>query len=185
MRGGAALTESDKMAMLEAVLYAASRPMALTDIVSRLRLENEIEADRLVTLLQRVYEEDDSALEIRRLPQDRVVLQLRSDFTKQAGRYSLKPLLSEGTLRTLSYVAYHQPVEQKDIADARGSQAYRHLALLDEMGLINREKSGRTSIVRTTQDFADYLGLSTERTQMRRQLRSIFRKLELDQMEKK
>jgi RNase P protein component len=53
------------------------------------------------------------------------------------------------------------------------------------MGLIKREKHGRTRIVRTTQDFADNVGLSTDRTSMRRQLRSIFRKLELDQMEKK
>lgn len=179
------MLESDKMAELEAILYASSRPMALTDIVARLRLKNEVEADQLINKLQQVYIEDDSALEIKKLPEDRVVLQLRPEFTKQASRYSLKPLLSEGTLRTLSYVAYHQPVEQKDIADARGSQAYKHLAQLDEMGLIKREKTGRTSIVRTTQDFADYLGLSTERTQMRRQLRSIFRKLELDQMEKK
>jgi segregation and condensation protein B len=159
--------------------------MALTDIVSRLRLKNEFEANRLIKMLQDMYEEDKSALEIRKLPEDRVVLQLRSDFTKQASRYSLKPLLSAGPLRTLSYVAYHQPVNQKAIADARGSQAYRHLNMLDEMGLIKREKIGRNSIVRTTQDFADYLGLSTERSQMRRQLRSIFRKLELDQIEKK
>lgn len=179
------MLESDKMAELEAILYASSRPMALTDIVARLRLENEVEADQLINKLQQVYIEDDSALEIKKLPEDRVVLQLRPEFTKQASRYSLKPLLSDGTLRTLSYVAYHQPVEQKDIAAARGSQAYKHLAQLDEMGLIKREKTGRTSIVRTTQDFADYLGLSTERIQMRRQLRSIFRKLELDQMEKK
>jgi segregation and condensation protein B len=159
--------------------------MELTDIVLRLRLDNEVEADHLVTLLQKLYEEEDSSLEIRKLPQDKVVLQLKPDFTKQAGRYSLKPLLSEGTLRTLSYVAYHQPVEQTEIANARGSQAYKHLSQLDEMGLIKRVKSGRTYIVHTTQDFADYLGLSTERTQMRRQLRSIFRKLELDQIEKK
>jgi len=182
---GSNISESDKLAELEAILYAASRPMELTDIVSRLRLENEVEADHLVDELMQVYLEDDSALEIRKLPQDKVVLQLKPDFTKQAGRYSLKPLLSEGPLRTLSYIAYHQPVEQKDVARARGSQAYKHLALLDEMGLIKREKDGRSSVVRTTQDFADYLGLSTERTQMRRQLRSIFRKLELDQMEKK
>jgi len=181
---GSTISESDKLAELEAILYAASRPMELTDIVSRLRLENEVEADHLVDELIQVYIEDDSALEIRKLPQDKVVLQLKPDFTKQAGRYSLKPLLSEGPLRTLSYIAYHQPVEQKDVARARGSQAYKHLALLDEMGLIKREKDGRSSVVRTTQDFADYLGLSTERTQMRRQLRSIFRKLELDQMEK-
>ena len=166
-------------------MYAASRPIFLTDIVSRLKLDNEVEADYLVTRLQNIYVEDDSSLEVRKLPQDKVVLQLKPDFTKQAGRYSLKPLLSEGTLRTLSYVAYHQPVEQTDIASARGSQAYKHLTQLDEMGLIRREKHGRTYIVQTTQDFADYLGLSTERTQMRRQLRSIFRKLELDQIEKK
>ena len=182
---GSTISESDKLAELEAILYAASRPMELTDIVSRLRLENEVEADHLVDELIQVYIAYDSALEIRKLPQDKVVLQLKPDFTKQAGRYSLKPLLSEGPLRTLSYIAYHQPVEQKDVARARGSQAYKHLTLLDEMGLIKREKDGRSSVVRTTQDFADYLGLSTERTQMRRQLRSIFRKLELDQMEKK
>ncbi len=109
---GSNISESDKLAELEAILYAASRPMELTDIVSRLRLENEVEADHLVDELIQVYIEDDSALEIRKLPQDKVVLQLKPDFTKQAGRYSLKPLLSEGPLRTLSYIAYHQPVEQ-------------------------------------------------------------------------
>jgi len=88
-------------------------------------------------------------------------------------------------LRTLSYIAYYQPVEQKEVAQARGSQAYKHLRQLERMGLIKREKHGRTKIVRTTQDFADNVGLSTDRTSMRRQLRSIFRKLELDQMEKK
>lgn len=182
---GEFMIDTNKLAELEAILYAASRPIELTTIVTRLRLENEVEANHLVEELQRVYIEDDSSLEIRQLPQDKVVLQLKPDFTKQASRYSLKPLLSEGPLKTLSYIAYHQPVEQKEVASARGSQAYKHLNLLDEMGLIKREKHGRTSIVRTTQDFADYLGLSTERTQMRRQLRSIFRKLELDQMEKK
>jgi segregation and condensation protein B len=85
----------------------------------------------------------------------------------------------------LSYVAYHQPVEQTDIAEARGSHAYKHLKELDELGLITREKRGRTRLVRTTPDFADYLGLSHNRGSMKRQLRRMFRKLELDQMEEK
>lgn len=175
----------NKLADLEALLYAASRPIGLTDIVTRLRLENEREASDLIKKLALTYEEDESAIEISMLPRERVVLQLRTAFTKQAGRYSLKPLLTDGPLRTLSFIAYNQPIEQKDVASARGSQAYKHLALLEEMGLIDREKEGRTRIIRTTQDFADYLGLSTDRTIMRRELRSMFRKLELDQMEKK
>jgi chromosome segregation and condensation protein ScpB len=53
------------------------------------------------------------------------------------------------------------------------------------MGLIHRRKEGRSTIINTTDDFRDYLGLSNDRRTMRRQLRSIFRKLEMDQMEKK
>ncbi len=175
----------NKLADLEALLYAASRPVGLTDIVMWLKLENELEASKLILDLAKIYHAEDSALEISMLPRERVVLQLRTDFTKQASRYSLKPLLTEGPLRTLSYIAYNQPIESRDIANARGSQAYKHLKLLEEMGLIKREKEGRTSIVRTTQDFADYLGLPSDRTTMRRELRKMFRKLELDQIEKK
>jgi segregation and condensation protein B len=174
-----------QLADLEALLYAASRPVGLTDLVQWLKLDNEREASELIIRLAKLYEEDNSALEISMLPGERVVLQLRTDFTKQASRYSLKPLLTEGPLRTLSYIAYNQPIETRDIASARGSQAYKHLKMLEEMGLIHREKDGRSSIVRTTQDFADYLGLPSDRTTMRRELRKMFRKLELDQIEKK
>jgi segregation and condensation protein B len=176
---------ANKLADLEALLYAASRPVRLTDIVTWLRLENEREASDLIVKLAELYETDNSAIEVSILPQERVVLQLRTDFTKQASRYSLKPLLTDGPLRTLSYIAYNQPIESREVASVRGSQAYKHLKSLEEMGLIHREKEGRTSIIRTTQDFADYLGLPSDRTNMRRELRKMFRKLELDQIEKK
>ncbi len=175
----------NKLANLEALLYAASRPVGLTDIVATLRLKNEKEASEVIQALSKLYKDEDSALEINRLPRERVVLQLRPEFNKQANRFSYKPLLTKGPLRTLSYVAYNQPVLAKEVAQARGSQSYGHLKQLKKMGLIDRKKKGRTSVVRTTQDFADYLGLSSDRTTMRRELRRMFRKLELDQIEKK
>ena len=150
-----------------------------------LKLEDERQASMMVDSLIASYETEATALEIRRLAQEKVVLQLKADFTRPASRYSMKPLLSAGPLRTLSYIAYYQPVEQKEVAQDRGSQAYKHLAQLEEMGLIRREKQGRTKIVRTTSDFADHVGISQDKGSMRRQLRSIFKKLELDQIEKK
>jgi segregation and condensation protein B len=75
-------------------------------------------------------------------------------------------------------------VEQTEVALARGSQSYKHLKMLEDIGLIKRVKAGRTKIVRTTQDFADHLGLSQDRTSMRRELRKLFRKLEVEQLEK-
>ncbi len=182
---GDIVEHNEKMAELEALLYASGRPISLTNIVTQLKLEDENEANLLVQRLVEVYEIEATALEIKKLAQGKVVLQLKPDFTKPASKYSIKPLLSSGPLRTLSYVAYYQPVEQKEVATARGSQAYKHLKELEEMGLIKREKTGRTYIVRTTSDFADNVGVSQDRTSMRRQLRSIFRKIELDQMERK
>ncbi|MFH2111898.1 MAG: SMC-Scp complex subunit ScpB [Candidatus Bathyarchaeota archaeon] len=179
------VAQEGKLAELEALLYASGRPLSLTQIVTMLKLEDEREASRMVDSLIASYETEATALEIRRLAQEKVVLQLKADFTRPASRYSMKPLLSAGPLRTLSYIAYYQPVEQKEVAQDRGSQAYKHLAQLEEMGLIRREKQGRTRIVRTTSDFADHVGISQDKGSMRRQLRSIFKKLELDQIEKK
>jgi segregation and condensation protein B len=179
------MTEVEKLAELEAILYASGRPLSLTTLCEHLRLQSEREVSDLIRRLSKTYEQDWSPLEVSEVTGGRVVLQLKPDYTRQARRFSMKPLLTAGPLRTLSYVAYHQPVEQKQVADARGSQAYSHLRALEQMGLVSREKEGRNTIIRTTTDFADYLGLSPDRTAMRRQLRSIFRKLEVQEIEKK
>jgi segregation and condensation protein B len=175
----------EKIAELEAILYASGHPISLTELCAYLRLENERQVSALIGQLSKRYEEDASPLEISSGTGGKVVLQLKPDYNAQAKKFSMKPLLTAGPLRTLSYVAYHQPVDQKMVADARGSQAYRHLKALERMGLIKRRKEGRETIVNTTEDFAGYLGLSTDRTSMRRQLRSIFRRLEVREMEKK
>lgn len=173
-----------KLAELEAVLYASGRPVSLTALCAHLRLQSEREVSDLLSRLSEIYERDGSPLEISEVTGGRVVLQLRPDYSRQARRYSMRPLLTAGPLRTLSYVAYNQPVQQKRVALARGSQAYRHLRELEQLGLISRKKDGRNTTVRTTAEFADYLGLSPDRSSMRRQLRRIFRRLEVRELEK-
>ena len=178
-------TQSDDyIARLEAILYASGRPISLATIVAHLKLQDERQARSLVDNLSLLYSEQGSPLEVRNLPEERVVLQLKSDYTREARRFSVKPPLTTGPLRTLSYIAYNQPVEKSAVAEARGSQSYTHIKELEEMGLIEAEKSGRTEMIRTTEDFADYLGLSRDRSAMKRQLKVIFKKLE-DQLPKK
>jgi segregation and condensation protein B len=174
----------DNIARLEAILYASGRPISLTTIVAHLKLQDERQARELVNRLGSLYEEFRSPLEVRNLPEDRVVLQLKADFNKEARKFSIKPPLTIGPLRTLSYIAYNQPVEKSDVAQARGSQAYHHIKELESIGLVEAEKAGRTELVRTTNDFADYLGLSRDHGSLKRQLRTIFKKLE-DQQPKK
>jgi segregation and condensation protein B len=176
--------EGGKLAELEAILYASGRPVSLTSLVAYLRLDSEREVGNLIKELSDAYERDGSPLEVSEVTGGRVVLQLKPNFNKQARRFSMKPILTTGPLRTLSYVAYNQPVEQRDVATARGSQAYKHLRALEDMGLISRRKEGRSTFISTTHNFADYLGVSTDRTSMRRQLRSIFRRLEVKEIER-
>jgi len=173
-----------KLAELEAILYASGRPVSLTALVAYLRLDSEMEATSLVRELSEAYDRDGSPLEVSEVTGERVVLQLKPKFNKQARRFSMKPILTAGPLRTLSFVAYNQPVEQREVATARGSQAYKHLRALENMGLISRKKNGRSAIINTTEDFADYLGLPSDRTSMRRQLRRIFRRLEVKEIER-
>ncbi len=85
-----------------------------------------------------------------------------------------RPLLSSGPLKTLSYIAYRQPVSQKRVIDVRGQHAYGHVKLLKEMGLIAAERSGRSMALRTTDYFADYFGLTQDTALMKKELKRIF-----------
>jgi chromosome segregation and condensation protein ScpB len=54
------------------------------------------------------------------------------------------------------------------------------------MGFVTKEKGkGRTKLLKTTDDFADTLGLSRDKSNMKRQLRSLFHKLETEDAESK
>ena len=176
----------DKLARLEAMLYASGRPLSLATIVAHLKLEDEQEAKQLTIRLGEIYELDSSPIEIRHLPEDRVVIQLKTNYTKEARKFSIRPLLTTGPLRTLSYIAYNQPIEQREVAIARGSQSYQHIKQLVQMGLVEKQKGkGRDKLLKTTDDFADTLGFSRDRSNMKRQLRSLFHKLEVKEPKKR
>lgn len=87
----------------------------------------------------------------------------------------MRPLLSEGPLRTLAYIAYYQPITQKKVAEARGSQAYYHIRELKRLKWISTEKLGRTKLIRVTEVLADYLDLSHNPEKMRKQLKTMLR----------
>jgi segregation and condensation protein B len=84
-------------------------------------------------------------------------------------------MLTKGPLRTLSYVAYYQPVLQTNVVEARGSHVYRHLKLLEEQNLIMRTGTGKTKVIRTTNSFADYFGLSHDLRALKRQIKTLFK----------
>ena len=161
------------LALIEAALYVAGRPLGLSELCSVLKTRSKNKAKRLVKTLAQEYAKRDTALEILELKDERFVLQLKAEFTPHVRKLVKRPLLSTGPLKTLSYIALKQPVSQKRVVEVRGHHAYGHIKLLKEMGLVAVERKGRASILRTTDYFADYFGLSHDIPTMKRELKRI------------
>jgi segregation and condensation protein B len=161
-------------ALIEAALYVAGRPLDLNELCSILKSRSKSRAKRTVSTLANEYGKRKTALEILELKDERYVLQLKVDFTPLVKKLVNRPLLSTGPLKTLSYVAFRQPISQKRVIDVRGHHAYGHVKTLKEMGLIAGERSGRSSVLRTTEYFADYFALSHDTIMMKRELKHVF-----------
>lgn len=162
------------LVLLEAALYVAGRPLNLKTLASVIKTRSKNKTRKLAKELVEEYRNRDSALEILELEDDRFVLQLKGEYTPRVRKLALRPLLSVGPLRTLSYIAYRQPIPQSHVIDVRGHHAYPHLKQLEDLGLITREKTGRTKVIRTTEFFADYFSLSHDLRAMKQQLKGIF-----------
>ena len=160
--------------LLEAALYVAGRPLDITELCSVLSTRSKKKTNRYVQALIDEYSTRNTALEILELKDDRYVLQLKPDFTPLVKKLVNRPLLSSGPLKTLSYIAYRQPISQKRVVEVRGQHSYAHVKLLKEMGLIETERSGRSLSLRTTDYFADYFGLTHDTASMKKELKRIF-----------
>ncbi len=167
--------EHHSLALVEAALYVAGRPLDLNELCSALKTRSKSKALKLVKSLMQEYSQRRMALEILALKDERYVLQLKPDYTPLVKRLVNRPLLSVGPLKTLSYVAYRQPVSQKRVIDVRGHHAYGHIKMLKEMGLVAGERSGRSSLLKTTDYFADYFALSHDTVTMKRELKQVFK----------
>ena len=160
--------------LLEAALYVAGRPLNLNELCSVLSTRSKKKTERYVKALMQDYAARNTALEILALKDERYVLQLKADFTPLVRKLVNRPLLSAGPLKTLSYIAYRQPVSQKRVIQVRGQHAYGHVKLLRDMGLVGAERAGRSMTLRTTDYFADYFGLTQDTATMKRELKRIF-----------
>ena len=176
---------AQKLALLEAGLYVAGRPLDLKTLGRVAETRSKKKVRKLAKTLVENYRNRDTALEVLELEGERFVMQLKAEYTSKVRKLATRPLLSAGPLKTLSYIAFRQPIPQTQVIDVRGHHSYGHLRELEEMELITREGVGRKKIIRTTQFFADFFGLSHDLRTMKRQLKSVFQDFDKPETEEK
>jgi segregation and condensation protein B len=155
-----ALPEDEIAARIEAALYSAGRPLSLDELIRASGTNSKEKTHRVVDELAKKVNSTFRAIEIARLEDGTYVLQLRSQYTPLVRKFAQHPLLPPGALKTLSYVAYEQPVTSKRLTQIRGSQVYSHIKLLEQLQFIEHENLGRLKVYSTTSKFQIYFGIT-------------------------
>jgi segregation and condensation protein B len=160
--------------LLEAALYVAGRPLDINEMCQVVGSRSKKRVMGYTEMLIQQYQARNSPMEILPLNEERYVLQVKAEFTPLIKKLVNRPLLSSGPLKTLSYIAYRQPISQKRVVQVRGQHAYGHVKMLKDMGLIMSERMGRSLALKTTDYFADYFGLTQDTSLLKKDLRKIF-----------
>jgi segregation and condensation protein B len=164
------IEDDEANARLEAALYSAGRPLTIEELIKASGTESRTKTLALMTNLVKRTRSAFKAIEIASLPDGSFVFQLKPEYNTVIRKYASKPLLPTATLKTLSYIAYMQPVSSKRLVEVRGSGVYLHLRLLQQLAYIEHQNVGRLKIYNTTEKFQKYFGIQGDKDLLKQKL---------------
>ena len=147
-------------AKIESALYSAGRPLSVEDLIRASGTESRPKTLALLDSIMKKTKNAFKSIEIIILPDGNYVFQLKPEYSSSVRRYASKPILSKATQKTLSYIAFEQPVSSKQLVEIRGSGVYVHLKELRQLDFIENQNIGRMKIYSTTEKFQKYFGIS-------------------------
>ena len=162
--------EDGATANIEAALYSAGRPLTVEEIIRASGTESRTKTLTLLTNLMKKTKSAFKAIEIVTLPDGNYVFQLKPEYSSVIRRYASKPILPKATLKTLSYIAYMQPISSKQLLEIRGSGVYAHLKELRQLDFVSHQNVGRLRIYSTTEKFQKYFGIQGDSDTLKQKL---------------
>jgi segregation and condensation protein B len=154
------LPEAEVAARVEAALYSAGRPLTVDELVRASGTNSKEKTLRIVNDLIKKTKTVFRAIEVAQLDDGSYVFQLKPAYTPLIRRFAQHPLVPAAALKTLTYIAYEQPVTSKRLVQIRGSQVYQHIKELEQMQFVEHENLGRLKVYRTTKKFQEYFGIT-------------------------
>jgi segregation and condensation protein B len=177
------MRESDRLGAVEAILFVASVPVTVQDVVNA--LEGEVAPSEALGLLKAVqdgYEERSEGLRVERVAEGfRLVTRPEhAPFVRNFLKVQNLRKLSPAAVESLAIVAYKQPVTAAEVGAIRGTECGPVLKGLLEKKLIRiagrKNVVGRPLLYATTKEFLIHFGLnSLEDLPSFRELEEVFR----------
>ena len=168
--------ENEAAARIESALYSSGRPLSIEELIKASGTESRPRTlailDSLIKKTKNVF----AAIEIVVLPDGNFVFQLKPEYSSSVRKYASKPILSRAVQKTLSYIAYSQPISSRQLVEVRGSGVYSQLKELRQLNFIEHQNAGRLRIYSTTQKFQKYFGIEGDIDVLKQKLFNKIRK---------
>ena len=162
--------ENEAAARIESALYSSGRPLSIEELIKASGTESRPRTlailDSLIKKTKNVF----AAIEIVVLPDGNFVFQLKPEYSSSVRKYASKPILSRAVQKTLSYIAYSQPISSRQLVEVRGSGVYSQLKELRQLNFIEYQNVGRLRIYSTTEKFQKYFGIQGDIDIVKQQL---------------
>lgn len=157
---------NQKKGIIEAILFAAGRPITKNEFMLALEMPQE-DIDNIVKSMQEEYREDNRGIELIEI-EDSYQLCTKKELYEYV--YPVldkrsKPNLSNAALETLAIVAYNPKITRAEIEAIRGVAADACVYKLLEYGLIEEagkvDLPGKPMAYKTTNEFLRMFGYSS------------------------
>ena len=157
---------NQKKAIIEAILFAAGRPVNKNEFMLALEISPE-DVDNIIKNMQEEYKEEKRGIELIEI-NDSYQLCTKTNLYEYV--YPVldkrnKPNLSNAALETLSIIAYNPKITRAEIEAIRGVSADACVYKLLEYGLIEEagkiDLPGKPMSYKTTNDFLRMFGYSS------------------------
>jgi segregation and condensation protein B len=145
---------------VEAALFSSAEKITVSDIAERTGLPED-KIRHALKDLRKEYDDRESAVMIAKIGNEYRMM-LRTEYTDFTGKFA-KAEMTGGMMRTLSTIAYNQPVLQSELFKTRGPRTYDDVHSLIDMGMVAGKKSGQTLELTTTKKFSEYFGIGSTR----------------------
>ena len=143
--------------IIEAVLFSSPQPVRISDMETQTQLSAATIRKALKDLTAE-YESRETSLRVAKVGSGYALL-LKDEYAPFGHAFAPKEI-PDNILRTASWIAYHQPVLQSDLAHALGSKTYAYVKQLHSLGLIAMKKKGHSYVLSTTKRFPEYFGIN-------------------------
>ncbi len=147
--------------LVESVLFSASKPVSIDEIKTATNLPPKKIKDILESLFEdyNVERKNDTSMEIVKAG-NKFAMQVKKKYIDQSVMIA-KPDIQSNLLKTLTLIAFHQPIKQSNLRRMAGPKIYDHVDELVSMKLVYSKKYGSTEMLTITKLFPEYFGIDS------------------------